>query len=168
MSTPTVLLSPSLECMDAITALPKDDLAECQQMIDFAQKFIQDKLNRNQGKIPVKRPGRVKYNYDDALLVVSAVVSKVFNTSLEELRARSRETRYTDARQCFWYVTRQIYGTSIPLKALAKYLHRLDHTTVISGLKRAADLIDIDQDFRTSVQAVYSQSLTQLKDKNLL
>lgn len=76
---------------------------------------------------------------------VAELTAKAFDTNLKELCSCSRNREHTKARFAVWYLIKE-FRPETSLKELGNMLDK-DHTTVINGLVRAKEFLDLNRDF---------------------
>lgn len=82
---------------------------------------------------------------------LAAETAKVFEVTVEELKGRGQPQRLARARHAFVYAGRHALKESFP--RIAKALCR-DHTTSMSGFRRAEALLERDRKFQEAVRAI--------------
>lgn len=87
----------------------------------------------------------------------------VFDVTPEEIRSPSRTQRLATARHAFAKIARDT--TKIPYKAIAQYIGRRDHATIVHSSKVAQDLIDTDKEFRRQYNQVLALSIKATRAK---
>lgn len=76
---------------------------------------------------------------------VAELTAKAFDANLKELCSCSRNREHTKARFAVWYLIKE-FRPETSLKELGNMLDK-DHTTVINGLVRAKEFLDLNRDF---------------------
>jgi chromosomal replication initiator protein len=92
--------------------------------------------------------------------LVITTVARYFNTSLDDLRGRSRAKGVVLPRQVSMYLLR--HETDASLVEIARLLGRDDHTTVMHGIKKIEDGSQTDTTLRSHLmklrEAIFSSS----------
>lgn len=88
---------------------------------------------------------------DPVAEIVVTAVCQVYAISQATLVSSFRYGNLADARHTICHILRNEF--SYPLKRIAIELQR-DHTTVISSVRRADDLLTVDPDFRQKYDTV--------------
>lgn len=83
---------------------------------------------------------------------IESAVCGFFRLTPQELASPRRGNRYARPRFVAVYHARQ--RTSLSTTWLGDKLGRRDHTTIVSGIARAHELLESDSDFRQDVLAV--------------
>ncbi len=76
-------------------------------------------------------------------------VAEAFGVTVEELRAKGRSRRVAVPRQVAMYLLREEAGLSLP--RVGEYLGGRDHSTVMHGVRKVADWLERDAQFRRRV-----------------
>lgn len=80
------------------------------------------------------------------------VVSEHFNVSKEDITSKRRNSEYVLPRQIIMYLCRTMTTTS--LQNIADLLSKKDHTTVIHGVDKIAELVQTDEDLRNKIETI--------------
>ena len=89
--------------------------------------------------------------------IIQAVVD-AFDVTEEELRSRSRSHRIALPRQVVMYLLRENSTLSYP--DIGERLGNRDHTTVMYGNKKIAELMDTDRELRRRVNHIQEELFT--------
>ena len=82
-----------------------------------------------------------------------------FQLSADDLRGTSRRGSVATARAVAMYLARDLTGTSF--QRIGSYFGNRDHTTVMHGCRRAAELIDSRDDVRLAVSQLRNELTSQ-------
>jgi len=110
------------------------DLSGKELNLELAEMALVDFLPDNANPKPAK---------------VLEVVANAFNLSEEELLSRNRSRRIALPRQIAMYLLREFANESLP--QIGKVLGGRDHTTVLYGCEKIADMIETDEMIRRQV-----------------
>lgn len=80
------------------------------------------------------------------------VVSEHFNVSKEDITSKRRNSEYVLPRQIIMYLCRTM--TAASLQNVAALLSKKDHTTVIHGVEKIAELIQTDEDLKNKIDTI--------------
>lgn len=80
---------------------------------------------------------------------ISRFVAEEFGIAVEDLRSSSRAKKFAHPRQIVMYLCDK--HTDQTLVSIAQKLKRKNHTTVMHGIRSIANLIEQNQDFRSSI-----------------
>jgi len=76
-----------------------------------------------------------------------------------ELRTQRRFRLFSDIISVIWAICRQLYpdgtkGTNLTLQELGEYYNRVNHATVIHGVRKVNTLIENDKEFYEKFKSV--------------
>lgn len=80
------------------------------------------------------------------------VVSEHFNVSKEDITSKRRNSEYVLPRQIIMYLCRTM--TTASLQNIAALLSKKDHTTVIHGVEKIAELLQTDEDLKNKIETI--------------
>ncbi len=83
---------------------------------------------------------------------IQKAVSEYFDVAIDDMKAKTRKKEIVTARQVAMYLSKQY--TTHTLKSIGLYFGKRDHTTVLHALKTVEDLMDVDVNFRSSVEGM--------------
>lgn len=94
--------------------------------------------------------------------IVARTCCYEMDVTMEEFLSVSRDREIVDARKMFYYLCREdlYYFTH---RVIGEYAGGRDHSTVVYGVKRAEELLQIDKQFRLSYKAVRQKARQILK-----
>jgi chromosomal replication initiation ATPase DnaA len=90
-------------------------------------------------------------------------VAGVYGYTVDDLCSQSREYRLTDARHIAMYICTQVLGMSST--ATGRALGGRHHTTVLHGVDRVHDQMDVDKRYASQVRQLVRDVRTYLDDK---
>lgn len=90
--------------------------------------------------------------------VIDIAVCKVFSTSEDVLRKRTRERKIVEARQTAMYLYRK--RTTYSLHEIGEMLGNFDHTTVVHACRTVKNLIETDKKFAQKFDMVKKELTT--------
>lgn len=102
----------------------------------------------------VKREYRASLPHVITLEKIIKVVCKYYNLSLKELEMKDRHRDKVRARHVIFYFIRKF--TNMSLKDTAGIFF-MDHTTVIHGLQKLKDLMDVELELKAQVDLLEQQ-----------
>jgi chromosomal replication initiation ATPase DnaA len=91
------------------------------------------------------------------------VAAITFNVSVGAMTGAIRSGPMVRARFAVMWAARQLYGYSTPV--IGRALGNRDHSTVISGIKRAEELREKDQDFREITDGLIAAFTPKLREE---
>jgi len=80
------------------------------------------------------------------------MVSTHLNIPLDKIQGKSRKRSYVEARQLTMYLTKNL--TNHSLKSIGQIFGGKDHSTVIYSCKSVVDMMQIDSDFKNTVETI--------------
>lgn len=83
---------------------------------------------------------------------IQKAVSEYFDVAIDDMKAKTRKKEIVTARQVAMYLSKQY--TTHTLKSIGLYFGKRDHTTVLHAVKTVEDLMDVDVNFRGSVEGM--------------
>jgi chromosomal replication initiator protein len=83
---------------------------------------------------------------------VLEAVAQAYGVSVAELRAKGRSRRVAVPRQVAMYLLREEAGLSLP--RIGELLGGRDHSTIMHGTRKVADLLERDAHFRRRVMNI--------------
>jgi chromosomal replication initiator protein len=100
--------------------------------LEFAHNVIKDQLIEKQKNISI----------DD----IVSVISKELNIKLSDITSKKRTRIVVRARRISIYLIRELTSNSMP--QIAVYFNMKDHTAVSHAMKKVADMLKDDSDFK--------------------
>lgn len=89
------------------------------------------------------------------LRAIEICVTNEFKLTFEQMRKKSNSKHHGLPRMLFYYLAREWTGQSYP--TIAKYFGGRDHTTILSGCRNMAYLIENDEDWQLRATAVVKE-----------
>lgn len=80
------------------------------------------------------------------------VVSEHFNIKSEDIKSKKRNADIVQPRQVFMYLCRELTDTS--LINIAKILGKKDHTTVLHGINKIEDDINVNEELKNKIEII--------------
>jgi chromosomal replication initiator protein len=88
--------------------------------------------------------------YRPSIEKIQEAVSAHFSLTVAKLTSGSREQKISQPRQVAMFLCREIAGETF--QSIAEKFNKKDHTTVISAVERAKELIGTDPEFKSAVE----------------
>lgn len=82
-------------------------------------------------------------------------VSKFFDIPVDVIVGKRRNARIAEARMAAAYLLRKDRYLNLGLKHIGSILGGKDHTTIMHSVKRTAELIQIEEDFRDKIKQLF-------------
>lgn len=82
-------------------------------------------------------------------------VSKFFDIPVDVIVGKRRNARIAEARMAAAYLLRKDRYLNLGLKHIGSILGGKDHTTIMHSVKRTAELIEIEEDFRDKIKQLF-------------
>ena len=80
------------------------------------------------------------------------VVAEHFNVKAEDITSKKRNAEFVQPRQVFMYLYRELTDTS--LNNIAKFLGKKDHTTVIHGINKIEEEMQMNDELRSKLDVI--------------
>ena len=106
--------------------------------VELAKEVIQNFVQRQHKEINVAN--------------IQNIVAEHFGLPVARISSKTRKREVVMARQVAMYLSKNL--TDEPLKAIGEEFGGRDHSTVIYAIKAVQDLLDTDQEFRSSMQSL--------------
>lgn len=103
--------------------------------IEFTKNVLRDQIQENRANL--------------TLDMINASVAKDLNIKPSEIRSKSRSKNIVLARRIAIYLGRNLTQNTMP--QLAQYFGMKDHTAISHTLKKIAELIESDEDFKVKI-----------------
>lgn len=84
--------------------------------------------------------------------LILEVVSEHFGISVDQIMSKSRSSDVAKPRQITMYLCKQL--TDLPLDSIGQFLGGRDHSTVIHGIKKVADEVTSDKNFKQTLDTI--------------
>ncbi|HSM91312.1 MAG TPA: chromosomal replication initiator protein DnaA [Anaeromyxobacteraceae bacterium] len=88
--------------------------------------------------------------YRPSIEKIQEAVSAHFGLTVAKLTSGSREQKISQPRQVAMFLCREIAGETF--QSIAEKFNKKDHTTVISAVERAREIIETDPEFKAAVE----------------
>lgn len=88
--------------------------------------------------------------YRPSIEKIQEAVSAHFGLTVAKLTSASREQKIAQPRQIAMFLCREIAGETF--QSIAEKFNKKDHTTVISAVERAKELLETDPEVRSSIE----------------
>ena len=98
----------------------------------------------------------------DQMDIIARACCNEMDVTMDDLLSCKRDREIVDARKIFYFLCREdlYYFTH---RVIGEYAGNRDHSTVVYGVKRAEELLQIDKQFRLSYNAVRQSARQILK-----
>ena len=115
-----------------------------------------DIINTSYMALPGVKPemNRVSFHIYSNLDKIIQVVTEFTGVTIEKMTSNARAYYISDSRFIMWYLLRKF--TKMTLMDIGVMFNR-DHTSVMYGVNRCADLIKTEKDFRSKVRFLEEQ-----------
>ena len=80
------------------------------------------------------------------------VVAEHFNVKAEDITSKKRNAEFVQPRQVFMYLYRELTDTS--LNNIAKFLGKKDHTTVIHGINKIEEEMQMNDELKNKLDII--------------
>ena len=80
------------------------------------------------------------------------IVSEHFGVSAEDITSKKRNSEFVEPRQVVMYLCRAM--TDISYQNIGKILGKKDHTTIIYGVNKITDELEINEELRNKVEII--------------
>ena len=84
--------------------------------------------------------------------LIIEVVAEHFGVSSDDITSKKRNSEFVQPRQVVMYLCRQL--TATPYTTIGKMLGKKDHTTVIHGVNKIEDEIQINDELRNKIEII--------------
>jgi len=84
--------------------------------------------------------------------LIIEVVAEHFGVSADDITSKKRNSEFVQPRQVVMYLCRQLTATSFV--NIGKMLGKKDHTTVIHGVNKIVDEIEINEELRSKIETI--------------
>jgi chromosomal replication initiator protein len=104
--------------------------------LEFTKNILKDQIKENRANL--------------TLDIITQNVAKDLNIKPSEIRSKSRSKNLVYARRISIYLCRELTQNTMP--QLAQYFGMKDHTAISHTLKKIAELIQNDEDFKVKIE----------------
>ena len=116
--------------------------------LDFAQNAIKDQLKEKKENITI----------DD----IVKIVSKELNIKPSDIKSKKRTKNVVNARRTAIYLARNLTPNSMP--QIAMYFGMKDHTAISHAMKKIAEIIDSDENFKVLLEELSNKIHTDIQN----